>query len=255
MNKTTATQYRVIIVDDEPPARAKLKLFLQDEPDIQIVGEAGDGVSAMACIEQHQPDIVFLDIQMPAPDGLAVASNLVDHPSVKVVFVTGFNEHAIAAFELNALDYLLKPYNRKRLQKTLDRVRVQNGDVALQQKLPALVEQYRSQQQYPQQLMFKTDQGIVLVNNNELEWAETSGNYVKICTEKTAFIARITLVNLLSQLDPQQFIRIHRSHLVNIKRIEKLVPLSKGDHQLMLGNQVELRLSRSYAEAFFAVFS
>ncbi len=256
INPEKTSQYTVVIVDDEPPALAKLRRLLQSETDINIIGEAGDGISALQITEQLQPDIVFLDIQMPELDGLAVASNLCASSNTKVVFVTGFNEYAIQAFELNAVDYLLKPYNRQRLHKTLDRIRSQsNGEtIAIQQKLPGLIEQYRSHQQYPKQLMFKTEQGIQLVNAVDLEWAETSGNYVKVCTTKTAFIARITLVNLLSQLDPECFIRIHRSHLVNIERIEKLVPLSKGDHQVVLGNAVELRLSRSYAEAFFAIF-
>lgn len=248
-------QYRVVIVDDEPPALSKLRFLLADEKDIEIVAEAGDGLTALKQIEQHQPDIVFLDIQMPELDGLAVAGNLVDNNTTRIVFVTGFNQYAIEAFELNALDYLLKPYNRRRLQKTLGRIRQQGitGNNELQQKLPGLIEQYRSHQQYPRQLMFKTEQGIEVVNADDLEWAETCGNYVKVCTSKTAFVARITLVNVLSQLDPVQFVRIHRSHLVNVQKVEKLVSLCKGDHQVLLGD-VQLRLSRSYASAFFAVF-
>lgn len=247
-------QIRVLIVDDEEPARQKLRLFLAAESDFVVVAEAKNGLEALQLVDSIHPDVIFLDIQMPKLDGLAVAANLENMANTRIVFVTGFNEYAIKAFELNAVDYLLKPYDKGRLQKTLSRVR---GQSLLEKpySIPKLVQDYRSEQRYPQQLLFKTENAFEVVQTDDIEWIESSANYVKVCLFDNAFIARQTLTMLQSQLDPTRFIRIHRSHIINITAVKKVSSLSKGDYNLQLKSGTELKLSRSYKEQFFQYFT
>jgi two-component system LytT family response regulator len=245
---------RVLIVDDEQPARDKLALFLSAEKDFEVVSQAKNGVEALQQVAEYQPEVVFLDIQMPTLDGLSVAMNLQDQPQIQVVFVTGFNDYAIKAFEVNAVDYLLKPYDKGRLKKTINRLRERSDKPILSDSissLPKLVEDYRSNQSYPERLMFKTDNSLEIIQVGNVEWIESSGNYVKVCLIDNAFIARQTLNSVQSQLDPTKFSRIHRSYLVNIAMVEKALPLSKGDFNLVLKSGTSLRLSRSFQEAFF----
>lgn len=243
---------RVLIVDDEEPARQKLKIFLADEADFEVVAEAKNGLEALQLVDDTHPDVIFLDIQMPKLDGLAVASNLENRPATRIVFVTGFNEYAIKAFELNAVDYLLKPYDKGRLGKTLSRVRDRtHKDTPY--SISKLVQDYRSEQSYPQQLLIKTENSIEVVTAEEIEWVESCANYVKICLPDNVFIARQTLTMLQSQLDPARFVRIHRSHLINIRSVKTIKPLSRGDHSLHLNDGTNLRLSRSYRENFFNI--
>jgi two-component system, LytTR family, response regulator len=248
-----ATKWRVLIVDDEQPAREKLALFLSMTPDFEVVAQAKNGVEALECAELYRPDIIFLDIQMPKLDGLSVATNLQDQAAIKIVFVTGFNQHAIKAFELNALDYLLKPFDKGRLQKTLERLRLQSTNTH-QYSMAKLVKDYRNEQEYAEQLMFKTDNAIEIVQVDNIEWVESSGNYVKVCLINNAFIARQTLNSVQSQLDPKKYLRIHRSYLVNLAMVEQAVAISKGDFELVLGSGTHLKLSRNYQKQFFENF-
>lgn len=249
-----APKIKVLIVDDEEPARQKLKLFLATETDFEIVAEAKNGLEALQLVDDHHPDVIFLDIQMPRLDGLAVASNLENKSNIRIAFVTGYNEYAIKAFELNAVDYLLKPYDKGRLCKTLDRIRDRTHRQA-PYSISKLVRDYRSEQSYPQQLLVKTENSIEIVKTAKIEWVEACANYVKICLADNVFIARQTLTMLQSQLDPKNFVRIHRSHIINIGSIRKVTPLSKGDYNLLLNDGTKLRLSRSYRESFFQQFA
>ncbi|WP_210418558.1 LytR/AlgR family response regulator transcription factor [Aliikangiella coralliicola] len=247
-------KFKVIIVDDEQPAREKLALFLQGEDDFQLVGEACNGIEALDLVDRLDVDLIFLDIQMPQLDGMAVASNLETHPDIRIIFITGFNEFAIKAFELNAVDYLLKPYDKLRLQKTLERVREQKLSTP-SYSLPRLVEDYRREQVYPEQLLFKTESGIQVAKVADIEWIESSGNYIKVCLSNNAYIARQTLTCVQSQLAPDRFVRTHRSFVVNLSHIARVRPLSKGDQIIFLNSGVELKLSRNYKEQFFQLFA
>lgn len=248
-----SAKIKVLIVDDEEPARQKLSIFLAAEPDFEVIAEARNGLEALHMVEENNPDVIFLDIQMPKLDGLTVAANLENKKNTRIVFVTGFNEYAIKAFELNAVDYLLKPYDKGRLAKTLDRIRKQSS-IAETYSIPKLVQDYRSNQSYPQQLLFKTESAIEVVQTDQIEWIESSANYVKVCLFDNAFIARQTLTMLQSQLDPTRFIRIHRSHIINLSVIKKVTSLSKGDYILTLTSDTELKLSRNYKDTFFQFF-
>ncbi|MEW6997025.1 LytR/AlgR family response regulator transcription factor [Colwelliaceae bacterium BS250] len=250
----TTTIHSVLIVDDEPAARQKLKLFLNDHKDFNVVAEASNGVEALQCIENYQPSLVFLDIQMPLLDGISVASNLELDCKSNIVFITGFDQYAIKAFELNAIDYLMKPYDKARLAKTLNRYREHMQTVS-DYNLPKFVQDYREQNNFPEKLLFKADNGIQVVNVQDIQWVESSGNYVKICTKSTAFIARQTLLTVLSQLNPKHFIRIHRSHIINIAEVAKIEPQGKGDYSVYLLDSTVLKLSRKYKDDFFDLFN
>lgn len=244
---------RVLVVDDEPAARDKLVMLLEATDDFQVVGVAGDGMDALNKIEGLRPDLVFLDIQMPELDGLSVAAALDPDQSPAIIFVTAYDQHALAAFELHAVDYLLKPFDAARLQKTLQRI---DKVVASPQRasVPQLLRYYRSHSQYPQRLAFRTDSGLRMVHCDDIEWLESSGNYLKVCLHDDAFITRQTLAAVLSQLPPSRFVQIHRSHVVNIGAVLQARSLGKGDYALTLNGDVELRLSRHYKDAFFSLF-
>jgi len=246
--------YKVLVVDDEPAARQKLIHFLNEYTDFEVVAEAKNGIEALEHIEKLAPSLVFLDIQMPKLDGISVASNLEFNKDIAIVFVTGFNEYAIKAFELNAVDYLLKPYDKARLAKTISRFREFSGKTQ-SFNIPKLVQDFRAEQHYPKTLLFKVEGSIEVVQADEIQWIESSGNYIKVCLERTAFIARQTLTGAQSQLDPEVFVRIHRSHIININDVTRIEPISKGDHTLVLKSATELRLSRAYGDNFFKIFN
>jgi two-component system LytT family response regulator len=246
--------HKVLIVDDEPAARNKLAHFLKEYDAFEVVAQAKNGIQALEYIEKFQPDLMFLDIQMPKLDGIAVASNLEFDTDVSIVFVTGFSEYAIRAFELNAVDYLLKSYDKLRLAKTLNRFLTfpaKNKNV----EMPKLVKEYRTQNHFPSTLLFKAEGSIEVVKACEVQWIESSGNYIKVCLERTAFVARQTLIGAQSQLDPSVFVRIHRSHIININEIIRVSSIGKGDHALTLKSGIELKLSRAYADIFFDIFT
>ena len=241
-------------VDKVKIAEEDYRKSIKDHADFKVIAEAQNGIEALECIERHSPSLVLLDIQMPRLDGISVASNLEFNKDIAIVFVTGFNEYAIKAFELNAVDYLLKPYDKERFAKTLNRFREFRGK-AQHFDIPKLVQDYRADQHYPKTLLFKTEGTIEVAQAEDIQWIESSGNYIKVCLERTAFIARQTLIGAQSQLDPKCFVRIHRSHVININEVTQVIPIGKGDHTLRLKSGTELKLSRAYGEHFFGLFN
>jgi two-component system LytT family response regulator len=239
---------RVLIVDDEAPARDKLRRWLMECPDFEIVGEAADGLAAAAAIEKLRPDAVFLDIQMPGLSGLEVAAQLEPAQAPLLVFVTAFDEHAIKAFELNAIDYLLKPYDKDRLRKTLDRVRGRRG----QDGAPhAAVAAARAQTGSSERLLVPLGDQLQLIDAAAIHWLEADDNYVHVHTAQSKYLVRRTLADLLVQLG-ERFARIHKSAAVNIAEVKSLSPLFKGDHEVLLRSGTVLRLSRRFKDALFA---
>ena len=237
---------RVLIVDDETPARDKLRRWLAEQPDLQLVGEAADGLSAAQAIEALAPDWVFLDIQMPGLSGLEVAAQFDPESAPLLVFVTAFDEHAIKAFELNAVDYLLKPYDRDRLRKTLDRLRGRGAGAS-----PAAVRAARSQTGTSQRLLVPAGEGLQLIAADSIHWLEADDNYVHVHTAQARYLLRRTLADLLAQLGEQRFARIHKSTAVNVAEIRSLAPLFKGDHEITLRGGAVLRLSRRFKDDLF----
>jgi two-component system LytT family response regulator len=240
---------RVLIVDDEAPARDKLRRWLTEQPDIALVGESADGLAAAAAIAKLQPEVVFLDIQMPGLSGLEVAAQLEPAGAPLLVFVTAFDEHAIKAFDLNAIDYLLKPYDKDRLQKTLGRIRERRGAG----HAAAAIHTARAQTGSSERLLVPQGETLQLIDAAAIHWLEADDNYVHVHTAQARFILRRTLSDLLVQLGEQRFARIHKSAAVNVAEIKALSPLFKGDHEVTLRSGAVLRLSRRYKEKLFAL--
>ncbi|WP_129781042.1 LytR/AlgR family response regulator transcription factor [Peristeroidobacter soli] len=240
---------RVLVADDESPARDKLQRWLGELSDIEVVARAEDGLQAAACIDQLRPEVVFLDIQMPGLSGLEVAAQLEQATAPLIVFVTAYDEHAVKAFELNAVDYLLKPYDKERLLKAVTRVRDRFGDK--QARAPA-VATARAQTGSSERLLVPEGERLQLIDSSSIDWLEADDNYVHVHAAGRKFLLRRTLQDLLVQLGEQRFARIHKSAAVNIAAVSSLTPLFKGDYEVSLRNGAMLRLSRRYKDALFA---
>lgn len=240
---------RVVIADDEAPAREKLERWLAEQPDMTVVGSVEDGLSAAQCIEECRPDVAFLDIQMPALSGLQVAAQLEPSVAPVIVFVTAYDEHAVKAFDLNAIDYLLKPYDGDRFARAVQRVRLR-----LNSREPgaAAVAMGRARVASCERLLVPDRERLQLIDAAAVEWLEADDNYVHVHAAGRSYLLRRTLQDLLSQLGEQRFIRIHRSTAVNLACIGSLTPLFKGDYEVHLHSGRVLRLSRRYRDALFA---
>lgn len=241
---------RVLIADDEAPARGKLERWVAEQPDMQVAGYAEDGLVAAEGIERLHPDVAFLDIQMPGLSGLEVAAQLEGSSAPLIVFVTAFDEHAVKAFELNAVDYLLKPYDKDRLLRALQRVRERLGGAG--ESRSAAVAMARAQTASSERLLVPDGERLQLIDSTSIEWLEADDNYVHVHTAARRYLLRRTLQDLLMQLGEERFVRIHKSAAVNLSAIAALTPLFKGDYEVELRNGRALRLSRRYRDMVFA---
>jgi len=230
---------RILIVDDEAPARDRLKRLLADIEGVELIGQAGDGLRAVELIEQERPDLVLLDIQMPGLDGFGVIEALEEPPPV--VFVTAYDEYAIRAFEVNALDYLLKPISRAR--------EAQAAEQDLTSRLAPLLESLASQGRYLTRLAVRDRDRIRVLDADEVDWiyVENEQTFVHVAGE--AYPIRRTLAELEARLDPARFFRAHRSTIVNLDRVKEIIPWFKGSHKLCLTTGAEVDLSRAQARA------
>ena len=258
----------VIIVDDEPLALRGLKLRLAEFPEIDIIGEASNGREAVKLIKQEQPDLVFLDIQMPGLDGFGVVRALIGAPAPLIVFVTAYDKYAIDAFEANALDYLVKPVEEERLKDALHRAREVLKSRAAASRESRLVEllaslsdderdrikelindpSWADKERYPERLSFKDGSKVVMLNADDIEWIDAAGDYMCIHASGKTHIIRETMKTLQQRLDPSRFQRVHRSAIVNVGKVKELHPHSNGEYFLILENGSELKLSRSYKD-------
>lgn len=239
---------RTIIVDDEPLARERIRTLLKGDPDIEIVAESGDGRKAIRAIEKHHPDLLFLDVQMPAPDGFGVLASLPPDKLPAVIFVTAYDRYALKAFEASALDYLLKPFDRERFDKAMARAREhveQKRSGKLNEKLLALLEQ-KPGVKYAERLVVRAAGRITFLRTDEIDWIEAQGNYVCLHVGKDTHLLRETMSALEARLDPQRFVRIHRSTIANIERVKELQPTFHGDFSVLLRDGTRLTLSRTH---------
>jgi two-component system LytT family response regulator len=252
-----------MIVDDEAIARERVRRLLAAEPDVTVVGECSSGPQAIADIDRLQPDVVFLDVQMPGCDGFEVLRSLHSGKLPVVVFVTAFDQYALQAFDVHALDYLLKPFDARRLRQSLDRARAQlsvspNGYEA---RLAALIERVseertrlaealaRATPQYLERVSVRLDGRILFVRVSDIDWVESSHNYVRLHVGKEIYRLRESLSDMATRLDPSRFTRIHRFTIVNLDRIREVQPWFSGDYVVILQNGQRLRMSRSYRGA------
>jgi two-component system LytT family response regulator len=240
---------RTLIVDDEPLSRQRIRDLLKQEPDFVLVGECGDGAAAMALLRDRPCDLMFLDVQMPGLDGLEVARRLDAGRGPAVVFVTAYDCYALPAFEVHAVDYLLKPFDRERFHKALvwarTAIRREQGETPSEFP-PAALEEPREVRKPLERITIKTAGRVIFLKTKDLDWVEAAGNYLRLHAGTTVHSLRETMNNLESRLDPDRFWRIHRSTIVNVERIRELQPLFHGDYVVILRDGTELTLSRTY---------
>jgi two-component system LytT family response regulator len=256
---------RVVLVDDEPLARLKLRQLLAAEADVVIAGECESGRAALDLLASDTPDLVLLDVQMPGISGIDVAAALPRGAAPRVVFVTAYDEYAVHAFELHAVDYLLKPVRAERLADALARVRaaVDGGDDDPGARLAAALEALRAGEaalartlgrrgDHIEVLQVEGRDRAIFLRVEEIDWIEGAANYVRLHAGKARYLHRATLHELEARLDPARFVRVHRSAIVNLARVREKAAWGSGDHLLRLADGTTLRLSRTYRAAFDA---
>jgi two-component system LytT family response regulator len=246
---STAKRIKTIIVDDEPPSRTKIRELLKSDPDIEIIDECANGRDAIKSIAASQPDLMFLDIQMPELDGFGVLEALGPGKLPAIVFVTAYDQYAVQAFEVHAVDYLLKPFDRQRFQTALDRAKAHlqstNGD-QLNQQLNSLLRELKGPVKQYERFVVKSGGRVFFLKNDEIDWIEAAGNYVRVHVGKDTHLLRETMTAIQKKLDPALFIRIHRSTFVNIEKIKELQPWFHGEYVVILRDGTQLTMSRSY---------
>jgi len=248
---TDAATTRVVIADDEPLARERLRMLLEGEPGLTIVAECSDGPSTIDAIRRTAPDLVFLDVQMPGGTGFDVVGALEHGPTPLFVFVTAFDKYALKAFDVHALDYLLKPFDRERFMQALARARQhleRPSDGDLRRRLLALVRDLEPSAPRPDRFVIKSGGRVFFVRADEIDWIEAAGNYVKVHVGSDAHLLRETMNAVEAQLPRDTFYRIHRCHIVNIERVKELQPWFNGEYVVLLRTGARLTLSRGYRE-------
>jgi two-component system LytT family response regulator len=237
------TPMRALIVDDEPHARRYLSELLESETDVLVVGEASSGAEGIERIGALSPDTVFLDIQMPDLDGLDLVEKI-EPPNLPLfIFVTGFSEYAVRAFEVEAVDYLCKPFDKERLLTALERARRRMN--------PKEVTAGSDESRWLSRLSIRDESGFVFVPVDNILWIEAANKYVVVHTTTGTHVARHTIQGLHDKLDPKEFVRIHRSTVVRKSAVRGLHPLFHGDYVVKLSNGAEVTLSRNFRASFF----
>ena len=246
---------RAVIVDDEPPARRNLRALLKRDPEIELVKECGDGKDAVTSIRALTPDLIFLDVQMPEMDGFTVLEHLAGHPLPVIIFVTAYDHYALKAFEVSALDYLLKPFSDERFRKALAQAKqqIEQQDASeFGKKMLRLIGARDLKPETPRhltRLMVKTAGRVIFLKTDEIDWIEAYDNYVRLHAGGKVHLLRQTMSELEAALDPEQFARTHRSIIVNLDRVKELQPLFNGEALIILYDGTELKLSRSRRES------
>lgn len=258
MSENEGRILRALIVDDEPLARDNVRLALEKELDVEVVAECADGESAIEAIRELQPDIVFLDVQMPGTTGFDVVQEIGPEDMPAVVFVTAFDEHALRAFEVHALDYVLKPFDDDRFADAVEHarrtLRARRDEESFRRGLSALMNDVHggtdaSRSRFASRLMVRLRDRIHFVRTEDVDWFEAAGNYVRLHVADRSHLIRSTMSAIEDRLDPQQFVRIHRSTIVNVDRIKEIQPWAGGDYLAILKSGQQLRISRGYRDA------
>jgi two-component system, LytTR family, response regulator len=244
-----------IIADDEPPARQYLRMLLPEFPEVQVVRECTDGRETLSAIHQLRPELLFLDVQMPELDGFAVLENVEPMAMPAVIFVTAYDAFALRAFEVHALDYLLKPFTRARFRAamahTLEQL-LEPKHAREDSRLPALLRELRLNRREGR-VAITTNEGVYFVPAAEIDWIEAAGNYAKLHTATQTHQLRETLKTLEAKLDPTTFVRVHRSAIVNLSSIHRLEPWFHGEYAVRLRDGTRLMCSRKYSPSLRAL--
>jgi two-component system, LytTR family, response regulator len=239
----------VIIADDEPLARRKLRLMLECESDVYVVAECQDGAETVRALQSYKPDLLLLDVRMPDLDGFEVLNQVSPVDLPMVVFTTAYDSHAVRAFEAHALDYLLKPFDQERLHQAVSRARTEllrSSDREATQRIWRYLAEGAGKQPTARRLIIKTGGRVVFLGFDEIDWVEAAANYVRIYVGKQTYLLRRGIGDIAERLDPSQFIRIHRSAIVNVHKIKELQPVNSGEYIVILKDGKELPCSRGY---------
>jgi two-component system LytT family response regulator len=242
---------KTIIIDDEPLVRSSMLRVLRTDREIEIVCECGDGVSAVEAINREHPDLILLDVHMPGLTGLQVIEVLDGEKIPITIFVTAHREYAIEAFEANAVDYILKPFGKERLEKSVTRAKARLAstvDGRYAQQLIQALASIQKQQQYQDRVAVPINGRILLLETKNIDWIEADRNLVLLHLGERVYELRSTLSDIEARLDPKQFVRIHRSTLVNIHQVKEIHPWFNGHHKVILKSGNELRMSRYMEE-------
>jgi len=249
MTPPQTEQIRVLVVDDETPARQRLVDLLRNEKQVGEILEAGNGKTAADIIHRERPDLVFLDIQMPELDGLGAINTVAAEQMPLVVFVTAYDQHALRAFDANALDYLLKPFSDERFEATMARVKTrlkERGLGQLGQRMLDMVSRIGARAGWLDRFVVKSGGTTRFIRAVDIDWIEAAGVYVSLHVGGAEISYRATLLELADKLDPVRFIRVHRSAIVNIESVLHLEPISHGEFEVVLKNGSHCRISRNY---------
>ena len=245
---------RALVVDDEPLARESLRFLIARDSEFEVVGECA-GVDAPALVRDKRPDVLFLDIQMPELDGFGVIAAIGPESAPLIVFTTAYDAYALKAFDVHALDYLLKPFDDTRFAETLERVkaRLRAGSPATDAgKLIRLLE---SREQHTRRLLVRVREKVVVIRTEDIDWIEAADYYASIHSRGSTYLLRETLNELEKRLDPDQFLRVHRSAIVNVDRVAEIHPLFRGDCTLLLADGTRVKLSRTRRDEFERLFT
>ncbi|ATE74315.1 LytR/AlgR family response regulator transcription factor [Lysobacter capsici] len=240
-----------LVVDDEPIARRAIVRLLDTDAEIEVLGECGDGASAVEAIRNQSPDLVFLDIQMPAMTGLDVIAAIGAQRMPATIFVTAYEQYAVRAFEANAVDYLVKPFSRERFATTLQRAKSRlsaAGDA--QARILQALESLRQRDDYLERIAVRVDEHVIFVAVDDIVWIKANRNTVQIHLADRVHELRETMAALAARLDPRRFARVHRSAIVNVRRMRTIHPWFNGHHVVTMDNGQQLRMSRYQHEAF-----
>jgi two-component system LytT family response regulator len=248
---------RSLIVDDEPLARELLRRMLEQHDDVEVIGECGSGTQAVEAVRSERPELLFLDVQMPGLDGFAVLAELA--PEIpEVVFVTAYDQYALRAFDVHALDYLLKPFDEERLARALARARDHlrrpdaGGD---RRQILALLEELRGTRTFRERLVIRVGERAFLQPVADIDWLEADGKYVKVHAGPRTHTMRETMTQLSEVLDPRRFLRISRSAIVNVDRIREIQPWFRGDYVVIMNNGAEVTSTRGYRDTLKALLN
>jgi two-component system LytT family response regulator len=242
---------KTLIVDDEPLARQRVRQLIVDEPNFEVIGEAGNGLEAVTLIETLNPDLVLLDIQMPELDGFGVIEAIGVEQMPPTLFVTAYDAHALKAFEVHAMDYLLKPIDKERFRQALSWVREHpQGRDSKDGRLRSLMTELTPPKSTLDRIMVKTGDRWVLVKTSEIKWIEAEEDYVRLQVDGASYLVRHTMSWILARLDQEQFKRIHRSTIVNLDFVQELQPWNSGDLLVIMRDGTRLTLSRTYRNVF-----
>lgn len=243
---------KALIVDDEPLARDRIREMLKEHPEVEVIGEARNGQEAIDSITNHNPDLVFLDVQMPDLDGFDVLQNLKAEQIPLVIFVTAYDHHALRAFDVHAVDYLTKPFDRKRFAEAIDHAKVfmkgaKEPDTA---RILSMLQEIRAGARYLERFAIKNGETVFFVRAEDVDAIEAQGNYVRLNLAGSSHLLRDTLNNIESQINPRMFVRIHRRTIVNIDRVKEVQTWARGEYRVVLVTGAHYTLSRGYRQHF-----